>query len=221
MKDDRLRGRVGVLWVAALGTSVVACGGIVPIGNGPGDGGNGAPAASITQTNGNAADGYGGSSPTDGADAGEVLLEDAGISVPGPDASIVLSDDAGQPGDSGIIVFDATWTDGADTPDAWTAGLDGSAQCALSISSEHYAEDPLVCDSCMAQSCCAENDVCGSNPDCAALISCAALCEMDGGSSASCDSECIQEHGAGGAAYVALMQCMDSSCDLQACFPLF
>jgi hypothetical protein len=54
-----------------------------------------------------------------------------------------------------------------------------------------------------------------------ALITCAAFCEMDGGTNTACESQCIQEHGGGGSAYLTLMQCMSTSCDLQACFPLF
>ena len=81
-------------------------------------------------------------------------------------------------------------------------------------------DDPAVCDSCMATSCCPQNDTCAANPDCVALITCAAYCEMDSGAS-SCGVTCEQKYAAGWGVYESLMQCMSTSCDLEACFPLF
>jgi hypothetical protein len=200
MTHDEPRGRVSALWAAVLGTSVAACGGVVPIGNGSGDGGGGAPgSASIAAEE----DSPGGPAYT-GEDAASSAEPDAGAISEVPDAGVVVGSlDSGYAEDASTVLADA------------------AGQCPSILSSANYAEDPPVCDACMAQSCCAQNEACGTNTDCVALITCAAFCEMDGGTNTSCESQCIQEHGAGGSAYLALMQCMDTSCDLQACFPLF
>ena len=217
-----LHGSAGALLAVALGMSVAGCSGIVPIGEGAGDGGGGATTGPADA----GVDVVGLPGPADGG----VLLDDAGLVL--GDAGVISQDpDAGFtfPADAGPVLDDASLSPDAFDPSDATVFIDAAddvafpeaGACTLAISSNHYAEDPVACDACMATSCCAQNDACGANPDCAALITCAAFCEMDGGSSSSCGASCTQQHAAGASTYVGLMQCMNTSCNLQACFPLF
>jgi hypothetical protein len=194
----------GALLAVALGVSIAACGGVVPLGTGPDDGGSGGQGGSSGGGQaGSSSSGGGGGSQAGSSGSGSGGGGQAGSSSSGGDQDDAGLDDAGNDADVGT-------------------GTDDAAACTLAISSGSYATDPVACDSCMAASCCEENVACGANSACVVTLTCAIVCESQGTSSNAC-VQCMAQRGAADPAYTNLEQCMGNYCNLasEACFPLF
>jgi hypothetical protein len=223
MKVDVNHGRLGVLCAAVLGASVAGCSGVVPLGNGAGDGGT--PPGSGSLGGPEEEDGYGGPGSTTWIDTG-APDPDGGVVGVAPDASFVWSEDGGEPEDASYWIDTGApddagvWID-TGTGDATSVAID-AGQCTLAISSGKYAEDPAACDACMAASCCDENAACAANSACVVTLTCAIVCETDGTSSSEC-VQCMSARASADPAYTELEQCMSNYCNLasEACFPLF
>jgi hypothetical protein len=108
--------------------------------------------------------------------------------------------DAWTPGDAGA--FDAATFD-ASPPDSSI-----TQQCALSIGT-----GMPQCDTCLGQSCCAQDNACGNSPDCNSFLRCGNDCfSADGGPTQACFDACTTQYPTGSALIDALDACMSSSC---------
>jgi hypothetical protein len=118
------------------------------------------------------------------------------------DAAMVTQDASDDPissdGDDGGSGFDS------ETPDM------GSA-CMLKMS---YGTP--MCDTCMTQLCCTEDNTCANDPNCIALLNCISACgppPPDGGTS--CLDGCANQYPSAMPEYMAVGNCFIGSCRAQ------
>ena len=114
--------------------------------------------------------------------------------------------------------------DGGVTKDAAKPQQDAQAQEDVSVDPPDVQQTtcsslPLPtgmpqCDTCLGQSCCAEDQTCGNDQDCMAFISCINGCfnQVDGGVDQTCESDCEAQYPNGANELSNLDMCMQNSC---------
>jgi hypothetical protein len=153
-------------------------------------------------------------SVTNGPIDGSVFFDDGG-----PDSSSVVTPDSGTPD---VTATPDTGTDGGVSPtDATTT--DGAPVCTVPAGSG-------ACDTCVLQSCCAENQACATGPmddagntECENIASCFNDCRMPPADSgiapdtiANCITTCSGGHTtADTTAFQALETCQQTNCGTQ------
>jgi hypothetical protein len=131
---------------------------------------------------------------------------------------IAGDDDFETPHDSGIVKADAGVKDAKTIPEATT--VEDSSQTLPDVTTtETCTTLPLgtgdpQCDTCIASSCCDEDQTCGNDQDCMAFVGCVDECVPDDGGppDQECYSECEADYSTGEAELDALDTCLENDC---------
>jgi hypothetical protein len=136
--------------------------------------------------------------------------------APGPDASTAdtsaaVADDASPDA--------AATSDLPDTSPPFDSGRQAdtavpAAQCTLT-----FPTQMPTCDSCIGQSCCAEDNTCGGDQACLAVVDCMSQCASSadaGANPTACFNACARRNPSGANILAALEQCVQGQC-LAAC----